>query len=56
MCQMEFNSVPWMPGTSTAANQCQGTLKLIELLLCVHAGLNCPCVTSYRMYVQWTCN
>ena len=25
MCQMGYNGAPWMPGTSTAANQCQGT-------------------------------
>lgn len=36
MCQTGFNSALWMPGTSTAANQCQGTPQLNYIvLLCV---------------------
>ena len=47
MCQEGFNSAPWMPGTSTTANQCQGTppakSSMIHTLLTVHT---LPCIAE----------
>ena len=54
MCQMGFNGAPWMRGTSTAANQCQGTLKLNYAHMILKLKFN-ACASLYRMYVQWTC-
>lgn len=44
MCQIGFNSAPWMPGTSTAANQCQGTC--VQMCSIIHMWIRHLLITE----------